>query len=67
MYRQFNGGCPWNVPAGNGYANIDTVVEKYQREANDQQERKMQQLRDNNVPREQKVEGLVKQTAGSSQ
>ena len=65
--RQLNGGSPYNVPAGNGYTNIDTVVEKYQREANEQNDAKMQQLRENRVPREQKVEPLVKATAGSSQ
>lgn len=65
--RQFNIGAPWNVPAGSGYTNIDQVVEKYQKEANEAQERKMQQLRENTVPAEQKLEPLVKQTAGSSQ
>lgn len=65
--RQLNGGSPWNVPAGSGYTNIDHVVEKYQKEANEAQERKLQQLRENKVPAEQPLEPLVKQTAGSSQ
>lgn len=65
--RQFNGGAPWNVPAGSCYANIEQVVQKYQKEANEAQERKLQQLRENKVPVEQPLEPLVKQTAGSSQ
>ena len=65
--RQFNGGAPWNVPAGSGYTNIDQVVEKYQKEANEAQATRHQQLKENKVPREQELEPLVKQTAGSSQ
>lgn len=65
--RQFNAGSPFNVPAGSGYTNIEQVVEKYRKEANEAQEQKAQQLKKNQVPREQPLEPLVKQTAGSSQ
>lgn len=65
--RQFNTGSPWNVPAGSGYTNIDQVVEKYQRESDEAQQTRLQQLKENKVPREQPLEPLVKQTAGSSQ
>lgn len=60
MRRQFNTGSPWNVPAGQGSINIDQVIEKYQNEANEVQERKLQQLRDNNVPAEQPYTPFVR-------
>ncbi|QIW96923.1 hypothetical protein AMS68_002441 [Peltaster fructicola] len=53
FYDQFNNGAPHNIPAGHGHANIDAVIEKYQREAYEANERKLQQIRDNNVPCEQ--------------
>lgn len=65
--RQLNSSAPWNVPAGQGYTNIDSVVEKYQKEANEAQEKKMQQLKENKVPAEQPLEPLVKMTGGSPQ
>lgn len=51
--EQLNTGSPWNVPAGQGSVNIDQVIEKYQKEANEAQEKKLQQLRENKVPVEQ--------------
>jgi hypothetical protein len=58
--RQFNGGSPWNVPAGHGSANVDAVIEKYRKEAYEQNELRLQQMRDNQIPAEQPVGGLAK-------
>lgn len=61
LYRRtFNTGAPWNVPAGQGSANIDKVIAKYEREAFAENDRKLQQIRDNNVPCEQAFEPLAK-------
>ena len=59
-YRQFNTGSPWNVPAGNGSANIDRVIAKYEQESFVENEKKLQQLKENNVPCEQPFEPLSK-------
>jgi hypothetical protein len=58
IYRQLNGGSPWNVPAGHGSANIDEAIQKYQKEAYAAQEKKLQQIKDNKVPVEQPFEPL---------
>ena len=58
--RQFNQGAPCNIPAGQGSANIDKVIAKYRQEANEANERKLQQVRENQVPVEQPFEPLVK-------
>lgn len=60
MFRQFNVGAPWNVPAGHGSANIDKVIAKYEQEAFAENERKLQQLREDKVPGEQSFEPLSK-------
>ena len=60
-YRQFNTGSPWNVPAGQGGINLDKVIEKYQKELYEQQEKKLQQIQDNKVPIEQPFEPLRRQ------
>ena len=60
LRRQFNHGSPWNVPAGQGSANIDKVIAKYEQEAFSENEKKVQQLKENNVPAEQPFEPLVK-------
>lgn len=60
LYRQFNVGAPWNVPAGHGSANIDAVIAKYEKEAYEENERKLKQLRENKVPCEQPFERLTK-------
>lgn len=65
-YRQFNTGSPWNVPAGQGRVNIDRVIEKYEKEAYEEQEKKLQQLKEGNVPREKPVEPLVRRAPGPS-
>ena len=66
MNRQFNTGSPWNVPAGHGRVNIDQVIEKYERESYEEQEKKLQQLKDGTLPREQPVEPLVRRAPGPS-
>ncbi|EMC93245.1 hypothetical protein BAUCODRAFT_125121 [Baudoinia panamericana UAMH 10762] len=65
--EQLNTGAPWNVPAGH-YANMDTVIAKYEKESFEAQERKLQQIRENNVPCEQPMPTLVKTSspAGAS-
>ncbi|KAK5117653.1 hypothetical protein LTR62_005076 [Meristemomyces frigidus] len=62
----FNIGSPWNVPAGQGGANIEHVIAKYRQEAYEENEKKLQQIRENNVPAEQPMEHtLIKKTAAS--
>ncbi|KAK3690788.1 hypothetical protein LTR37_018962 [Vermiconidia calcicola] len=61
--EQFNVGAPWNVSAGQGSINIDKVIQKYEREAHEQQEKKLQQIRENNVPVEQPFESLTRRNA----
>lgn len=62
--RAFNIGSPWNVPAGQGGANIDHVIAKYRQEAYEENEKKLQQIRENNVPSEQPMKGtLIKATS----
>lgn len=58
--RQFNGGSPWNVPAGQGSVNIDQVIEKYQKAADEAQEKKLQQIRENKIPIEQPAPPFVR-------
>jgi len=58
--EQLNQGSPWNVPAGHGSANIDQVIEKYRKEAFEENERRLQQLRENKVPAEQPLDPLTK-------
>jgi len=52
-------GSPWNVPAGHGGVNIDATIAKYQKDNFEAQERKMQQIRDNNVSVEQPFTSLA--------
>ncbi|KAK5174086.1 uncharacterized protein LTR77_001166 [Saxophila tyrrhenica] len=51
--EQLNMGSPWNVSAGHGGANIDEAIAKFQKDNYEAQERKMQQVRENKVPKEQ--------------
>ncbi|GAB7364975.1 hypothetical protein MBLNU230_g5758t1 [Neophaeotheca triangularis] len=57
-----NQSSPWNVPAGNGSANMDAVIAKYRDEAFAQNEEKLKQVQENRVPREQPVRSLKKLT-----
>jgi hypothetical protein len=52
---QFNVGSPYNVSAGS-QVDLTKVIQKYQREANEENERKLQQLRDGTLPIEQPFE-----------
>nr|POF12929.1 nadh-ubiquinone oxidoreductase 17.8 kda subunit, mitochondrial [Quercus suber] len=60
--EQFNGGCPWNVPAGQGHINLDNVIAKYEKEAFEANEKKLEQLRTNTVPAEHPFKPLAKDT-----
>lgn len=50
-----NAGSPYNVPAGRGSANLDELIAKYEKEARDENEKKLEQLKNNTVPVEQPV------------
>ena len=65
-YRQFNFGSPWNVPAGHGSANVDHVIAKYEKEAFEDNERKMQQVRENKVPAEQPLTDKLVKVEGTA-
>lgn len=60
FHRQFNIGSPFNVPAGHGGGNLDQVIAKYEKESFEENERKLQQLRENNVPCEKPFDPLAK-------
>ncbi|KAK4636342.1 NADH-ubiquinone oxidoreductase [Fulvia fulva] len=60
--EQLNVGSPWNVPAGHGFANMDELIKKYETENFAENEKKLQQLRDNKVPVEQPFESFSKTT-----
>ena len=60
LHRQFNVGSPFNVPAGHGGGNLDQVIAKYEKESFEENEKKLQQLRENNVPCEKPFEPLAK-------
>ncbi|GIZ40135.1 hypothetical protein CKM354_000348700 [Cercospora kikuchii] len=50
-----NASSPWNVRAGHGSANLDELIAKYEKEAVEENERKLQQVKENKVPVEQPV------------
>ncbi|KAL2352314.1 hypothetical protein BJ546DRAFT_989312 [Cryomyces antarcticus] len=56
----FNTGAPWNVPAGHGGANMDKLIAHYEQENFEEQEKKMQALRDDSIAAEQPVQRLGK-------
>ncbi|KAF1346884.1 hypothetical protein BDV97DRAFT_299932 [Delphinella strobiligena] len=53
-----NTGAPWNVPAGSR-ANVDHAIAKYEKENFAENEKKLQQLRDNDVPAEKPYTGII--------
>ncbi|KAI9657643.1 MAG: hypothetical protein M1821_002819 [Bathelium mastoideum] len=53
--EQVNQGSPWNVPAGHGSANMDTLIAHYQKKNFEENERKLQALRDGTLDAEQPV------------
>ncbi|KAK4997933.1 hypothetical protein LTR66_002743 [Elasticomyces elasticus] len=48
----FNTGSPWNVPAGQGGANLEELIAKYEKEAFEAEEKKHQALKDGTIRRE---------------
>ncbi|KAK0925028.1 hypothetical protein LTR91_004218 [Friedmanniomyces endolithicus] len=64
--EQFNIGSPYNVPAGQGSANLDHVIAKFERESYADNERKLQQLRDNKVPSEQPMPETLAKVSGAA-
>ncbi|KAK5691435.1 hypothetical protein LTR97_011428 [Elasticomyces elasticus] len=62
--EQFNAGSPWNVPAGQGSANMDQVIAKFEKASYEENARKLQQLRDNQVPCEQPMAETLPKTSG---
>lgn len=50
-----NVGSPYNVPAGS-QVNMDQVIEKYKKLANEDNERKLEALRNNQIKSEQPFE-----------
>ncbi len=50
-----NVGSPFNVPAGS-QVSMDKVIEKYQKMAYEENERKLELLRTNMIPSEQPIE-----------
>jgi len=60
--RILNTGSPYNVPAGHGGADLSTLIAKYEKESYEQNEKLMQQLKENKVPVEQPYKGFSKST-----
>lgn len=54
--RIMNVGSPYNVPAGS-QVNMTQVIEKYKKLANEDNERKLEALRNNQIKSEQPVDG----------
>ena len=46
MSRIFNTGSPWNIPAGQGGANLDKLIAHYERKNFEEEEKKVRTLRD---------------------
>lgn len=65
-FRIFNTGSPWNVPAGHGSTNLDNLIAKYEKEAFEENGKKLQQLKDNNVPVEKPFESFRKLTPAAN-
>jgi hypothetical protein len=60
-----NAASPYNVRAGY-HNNMDELVAKYKKEAFEDNERKLQQLRENRVPVEQPYEPFTKNTPAAN-
>jgi len=54
-----NNGSPYNVPAGS-QVQMDQVIEKYKRLANEDNERKLEALRNNQIKSEQPLESKTR-------
>ncbi|PNS18553.1 hypothetical protein CAC42_5092 [Sphaceloma murrayae] len=59
-----NTGSPFNVPAGQGSGNIDAAIAKYEKLNYEENERKHQALRDNNIKAEKPVPTRVVESQG---
>lgn len=57
--RIMNAGSPYNVPAGS-QVQMDKVIEKYKKLANDENERKLEKLRNNDISSEKPFEGKLR-------
>ena len=57
--RIMNVGSPYNVPAGS-QVQMDKVIEKYKKLANEDNERKLEKLRNNQISSEQPFEGKTR-------
>lgn len=44
--RLFNTGSPWNIPAGQGGANLDKLIAHYERKNYEEEEKKVRTLRE---------------------
>ena len=54
------------MPAGQGGANIDHLIAKYEKEAYEQNERRHQEIKENRVPREQPLTPFAKRTPAAT-
>lgn len=54
------------MPAGHGSANLDNLIAKYEKEAYEENAKKLQQLKDNNVPVEKPFESFRKLTPAAN-
>jgi hypothetical protein len=43
-YRLLNSGSPWNVPAGQGRANLDHLIAHYEKQNAEEEARKLENL-----------------------
>ena len=57
--RIFNTGSPWNIPAGHT-ANMDKLIAHYEKEAVEQQSKKLKDLREGNLLAEKPARRIVK-------
>ncbi|KAF4552319.1 Hypothetical protein D9617_10g073000 [Elsinoe fawcettii] len=58
-----NTGSPFNVPAGHGSGNIDAAIAKFEKQNYEENARKVQALKDNNVRAEKSLQSRIPQAA----
>jgi hypothetical protein len=58
-HRIMNVGSPYNVPAGS-QVSMEKVIEKYKKINNEENERKLENLRNNKISSEQPFEGKTR-------
>lgn len=59
-----NTGSPFNVPAGHGSGNIDAAIAKFEKQNYEENERKVQNLRDNNIRGEKPLQPRIVESKG---